>query len=99
MKTFEGQVVSDKMVKAAVVLIERRFRHPMYGKIVKKNRKIHAVNEIGAKEGETVVIAETRPVSKTISFKIIEIINSKKEEPKKEVSAKAKAKKAEGEKK
>lgn len=83
MKTFEGQVVSDKMVKTAVVLIERRYRHPMYGKIVKKNKKIHAVNEIGAKEGEKVIIGEVRPISKTISFKVIEIIGQKPKETKK----------------
>lgn len=80
MKTFEGQIISDKMNKAAVVLIERRYRHPMYGKIIKKNKKIHAVNEIGAKTGERVTIAETKPVSKTISFKVIEVIDKKAKE-------------------
>jgi small subunit ribosomal protein S17 len=80
MKTFEGQIISDKMAKAVVVLIERRYRHPMYGKIIRKNKKIHAVNEIGAKIGERVVIAETRPVSKTISFKVIEVVDKKVKE-------------------
>ncbi|HUV72555.1 MAG TPA: 30S ribosomal protein S17 [Clostridia bacterium] len=78
MKAFQGKVVSNKMTKAAVVLIERRFRHPVYGKIVTKKKKIHVLNEIGAKTGQEVKIIETRPTSKTISFKITEIIGEKK---------------------
>ena len=78
MKKFQGTVVSDKMNKAAVVLIETKYRHPFYGKIVNKKKKIHAVNEIKAKEGQTVWITETRPISKTISFKVSEIVGEKK---------------------
>jgi len=74
MKTLTGVILSDKMTKAAVVLIERKFRHPLYGKILKRKSKIHATNEIGAKNGQMVKISETRPVAKTISFKITEIV-------------------------
>lgn len=74
MKTFKGTLVSDKMTKAAIVLIERKFHHPLYGKILTKKRKIHAVNEIGAKVGQEVEIVETRPISKTISFKITKVL-------------------------
>ncbi len=77
MKNLFGNVISDKMQKTAVVLIERQFRHPMYGKIIKKNKKIHAVNEIGAKTGDLVNLIEVRPVAKTVSFKIEKIIKSK----------------------
>jgi small subunit ribosomal protein S17 len=74
MKTFEGLIVSDKMEKAVVVLIERKFRHPLYGKIVTWKKKFHATNEIGAQKGQWVRIAETKPVSKTISFKVTDIL-------------------------
>lgn len=74
MKVFSGKVVSGKMTKAAVVLIERKCRHPVYGKILKRKKKIHAGNEIGAKIGDLVEITETRPISKTISFKISKIV-------------------------
>lgn len=78
MNSFEGVVFSDKMNKAAVVIIERSYRHPKYGKILRLKQKIHAVNEIGAKVGQKVVIAATRPVSKTITNKIIKIIGEEK---------------------
>jgi small subunit ribosomal protein S17 len=78
MKKFQGTIISDKMNKAAVVLIERKYRHPLYGKIITKKKKIHAVNEIEAKTGQTVWITEIRPVSKTISFRISEVVEEKK---------------------
>lgn len=83
MKTFTGVVVSDKMKKAVVVLVERKFRHPLYGKIVTRKRKFHATNELGAQKGQEVTIGETKPVSKTISFKIIEVVdkNSQAKKP------------------
>lgn len=77
MKNLSGNVISDKMQKVAVVLIERQFRHPIYGKIIKKNKKIHAENKIGAKTGDLVSLVETKPISKTVSFKIEKIIKSK----------------------
>lgn len=77
MKVLQGKVVSDKMTKAATVVVQRSFKHPMYGKIVTKRKKIHAVNQIGAKLGQFVKIAEIKPVSKTISHKIVEIIKLK----------------------
>jgi small subunit ribosomal protein S17 len=77
MKTFEGKVIADRMNKAVVVLTERKFRHPLYGKILSRKRKIHAQNELGAKAGQMVKIVETRPLSKTITFKVVEILDSK----------------------
>jgi len=74
MKRFVGTVVSDKMAKAAVVLVERKYRHPLYKKIVSQKKKIHARNEVSAKTGQLVSLIETRPYSKTISFKIEKIL-------------------------
>jgi small subunit ribosomal protein S17 len=74
MKKKTGIVISDKMNKAAVVLVERRYRHPLYGKIIRSQRKIHVANEIGAKVGQKVLFVQTRPISKTIAFKIVEVV-------------------------
>lgn len=77
MKTILGTVISDKMSKAAIVLVERKYRHPLYGKIMKSGNKLHAVNEIGAKIDQKVKIVEIRPISKTITFKIVEILGAR----------------------
>jgi len=74
MKKKTGIVISDKMNKAAVVLVERRYRRPLYGKIIRSQRKIHVANEIGAKVGQKVLFVQTRPISKTIAFKIVEVV-------------------------
>lgn len=73
MKTFTGKVISDKMNKAAIVEVKFVRKHPLYGKILTIKRKIHVQNEIGAKIGDKVKIVECRPISKTISFKILEV--------------------------
>jgi len=73
-KTFIGQVVSDKMTKTVVVLLKRRVRHPLYGKVVVKRKKLYAHNEKGAKEGDWVKVQETRPLSRLKRFKVIEIV-------------------------
>jgi len=70
-----GSVVSDKMDKSAVVLIERRVKHPVYGKFVKKSTKLHIHdenNECGI--GDTVQITECRPISRTKSWKLVKIV-------------------------
>ena len=70
-----GSVVSDKMDKSAVVLIERKVKHPIYGKFVKKSTKLHIHdenNECGV--GDTVQITECRPVSKTKSCKLVKVV-------------------------
>lgn len=78
MKIFQGKIISDKMQKTAVVLVERKFRHPLYGKILKRKGKIHARNEIGAKTGQLVEIKEGKPMAKTVSFTVVKIIEDKK---------------------
>jgi len=77
MKNLTGQVISAKMQKVATVLIEQSRVHPLYGKIMRRNYKIHAVNNLEAKEGDKVIITEVRPVAKTVNFVIKEILGKK----------------------
>jgi small subunit ribosomal protein S17 len=70
-----GSVVSDKMNKSATVLIERKVKHPIYGKFVKKSTKLHIHdenNECGI--GDTVQISECRPISRTKSWTLVKVI-------------------------
>ncbi len=70
-----GSVVSDKMDKSAVVLIERRVKHPIYGKFVKKSTKLHVHDENNeCSVGDTVQISECRPISKTKSWKLVKVV-------------------------
>jgi small subunit ribosomal protein S17 len=70
-----GKVVSDKMDKTVTVLIERRVMHPVIGKVVRRTRKYHAHNEGNdAKMGDTVVIEECRPLSKTKAWKVARLV-------------------------
>lgn len=72
-RTFTGVVVSIKMNKTVAVQIERRFRHPLYKKVITKHKKFlaHCEND-AVKEGDTVTIQETRPISKNKHFMVIE---------------------------
>lgn len=73
-RTLAGRVVSDKMDKTITVLIERRVKHPVYGKIVSKSSKVKAHDEENTcKEGDLVTIAETRPMSKSKSWALIKV--------------------------
>ncbi len=73
-RTLTGTVVSDKMQNAAVVLVERRVKHPVYGKIMTVSKKYHVSDPNNeAHTGDTVQIAECRPVSKTISWKVVAV--------------------------
>jgi small subunit ribosomal protein S17 len=68
-----GTVVSDKTDKTVVVKVERRVKHPLYGKIVKRSKKYHAHDEGNDyRLGETVRIEETRPISKLKTWRVIE---------------------------
>lgn len=73
-KTFIGQVVSDKMTNTIAVELEYTRRHPLYKKIVSKNKKIYAENNLSAKSGDTVKVRETRPLSRLKRFTTVEII-------------------------
>ena len=74
-----GRVVSSKMQKTAVVLIERRVRHPLYGKFMKRSTKFKAHDEENVcGEGDTVEIMETRPLSKEKCWRVVRIIEKAK---------------------
>ncbi len=73
-RTLTGKVVSDKMDKSVVVMIERRVKHPVYGKIVNKSTKVKAHDENNeCNLGDLVTIAESRPISKTKSWTLVKI--------------------------
>ncbi len=75
-----GKVVSDKRSKTVTVLIERRTKHELYGKIVAKSSKYHAHDEKGEyKLGDTVEIAESRPISKTKSWVVTRLVEKARE--------------------
>ena len=74
-QTFVGRVVSDKMNKTVTVLIERRVKHPLYGKIVMQSRKFHAHDENNdCKIGDLVEISATRKLSKTKAWRVSNIL-------------------------
>ena len=74
-RTVEGRVVSNKMDKTVTVLVERQVKHALYGKYIKRSTKLHAHDEDGScQEGDVVRLVETRPVSKTKNWRVVEII-------------------------
>lgn len=76
-RTLVGKVVSNKMDKTVTVLVERKVKHPLYGKIIVRSKKYHAHDESNAvNEGDTVEIAETRPVSKTKSWTVTRVVEA-----------------------
>jgi small subunit ribosomal protein S17 len=73
--TLTGRVVSDKMQKTVTVLVERRVKHPLYGKIVTKSAKYHAHDEADeCKTGDLVEIQATRKLSKTKAWKVTRVV-------------------------
>jgi len=74
MKTLQGKVISDKMKNTVVVRVERLTAHPMYNKRIRKSNKFHAHDTLGSKSGDEVKIVESRPISKTVNWKVIEIV-------------------------
>ncbi len=77
-KILEGVVVSTKMQKTAKVRVERRYRHPMYEKVVKEHKNYLAHNEkLSLSEGDLVRIKETRPLSKNKHFEVVEKVEVK----------------------
>lgn len=74
-RTLTGRVVSDKMDKTVTVLVERRVKHPLYGKVIRLSKKYHAHDEANeCREGDTVVIEECRPLSKTKAWKVTKLV-------------------------
>ena len=77
-KTRTGVVTSDKMTKTVSVVMERRFPHPVYGKQITRSKSVKARNEVGARTGDTVRIMETRPLAKTVNWRVIEVVERAK---------------------
>ena len=73
-RTLTGRVVSDKMDKSITVMVERRVKHPMYGKYITRSSKVHAHDENNeCRTGDLVTVRETRPISRTKSWTLVSI--------------------------
>lgn len=73
-RTVTGTVVSNRMEKSIVVLVERRVQHPLYGKVIRRSSKLHAHDENNECEiGDTVTVREVAPISKTKSWRLVRI--------------------------
>lgn len=78
-RSLVGRVVSDKMDKTVTVLVERRVKHPLYGKVIRRSKKYHAHDEANAyREGDVVVIEECRPISKTKAWRVTKLVERAK---------------------
>ena len=77
-KVRQGVVTSDKMTKTVVVALVRRYAHPVYGKQVTRTKTVKAHDEQGAKVGDTVRIMETRPIARTVRWRVVEIVQKAK---------------------
>ena len=76
-RVLTGTVVSDKTDKTVVVSVERRVKHPLYGKIIKRSKKYHAHDEANTyKEGQTVRIEECAPISKLKTWTVVGVVDS-----------------------
>ncbi|MFP4648285.1 MAG: 30S ribosomal protein S17 [Halorhodospira sp.] len=74
-RTVNGRVVSDKMDKTLTVLVERRVKHPLYGKFIRRSTKLHAHDEGNeGREGDWVAIQECRPLSKNKSWRLVKVL-------------------------
>ncbi|PTQ80876.1 SSU ribosomal protein S17P [Nitrosospira multiformis] len=74
-RTLSGKVVSDKMDKTITVLVERKVRHPLYGKIMVRSKKYHVHDETNEfHTGDMVVIEECRPLSKTKAWRVVKLM-------------------------
>ena len=69
-----GVVIGDKMDKTVVVQLTRQFSHTLYGKQIKRTKRVHAHDDKGAKLGDKVRVMETRPLSKTKRWRVVEIV-------------------------
>lgn len=80
-RTLTGRVVSDKMNKTVTVLVERKVKHPLYGKFISRSKKYHAHDENNEfHPGDLVLIEETRPLSRTKTWKVVKLVEKAKEE-------------------
>ena len=74
-RTLKGTVVSDKMDKTVTVLVERTVTHPLYGKVTRQSKKYHAhIEDNSVHAGDVVVIEECRPISKTKTWRVAQVV-------------------------
>ncbi|MFO1387229.1 MAG: 30S ribosomal protein S17 [Chitinivorax sp.] len=74
-RTLTGRVTSSKMDKTVTVLVERKVKHPLYGKVIRRSKKYHAHDENNEyREGDLVVIEECRPLSKTKAWRVTTLV-------------------------
>jgi small subunit ribosomal protein S17 len=74
-RTLTGRVISNKADKTVTVLVERRVQHPLYGKFIRRSSKLHAHDENNeCQEGDVVMIAQSRPVSRTKSWRLVKVV-------------------------
>lgn len=74
-RTVQGRVTSNKMDKTITVMVERTVKHPIYGKFIKRSTKLHAHDEANVcNEGDYVTITECRPLSKTKTWMLVEVV-------------------------
>lgn len=74
-RTVSGRVISNKMDKTITVLIERKVKHPLYGKFIRRSTKVHAHDEGNVcNEGDTVIVEQCRPISKTKTWKLVKVV-------------------------
>jgi small subunit ribosomal protein S17 len=74
-RTETGRVISNKMDKTITVMVERKVKHPLYGKYIRRSSKFHAHDESNqCQEGDVVTIAECRPISKSKTWRLVEIV-------------------------
>ena len=75
LRTKTGRVISNKMNQTITVLVERKVKHPLYGKYIRRSTKVHVHDEKNeCNEGDLVAISECRPMSKTKSWRLVEVI-------------------------
>jgi len=74
-RTLTGRVVSDKMDKTVTVLVERRVKHPLYGKVITRSKKYHAHDERNEfHDGDLVTIEECRPLARTKAWRVVTLV-------------------------
>lgn len=74
-RTVTGRVVSNKMDKTITVLLERKVKHPLYGKFIRRSTKVHAHDEQNVcNEGDTVIVEQCRPLSKSKSWNLVKVV-------------------------
>ena len=79
-RSLSGRVISNKMNKTITVQVDRRIRHPLYGKIVTRHTKLHAHDESNeCKEGDLVQIEECRPLSKSKAWRLVKVLERARE--------------------